>query len=295
MKRVALLLLAATLSIHADEGRFKALWYNGNAEISTYSLVESRYGEPRNGYRIMVFVTELMRLATHIKPDVKCPDDQMIRVIKLNDLRKFTTGIYEYSVMTSVFASVEQKAPYANMSTMKVSFSSQEWCGQVFDRLVRTPDAYQGVLYSYFESEGEAPYVLDAAGVECEDNLWTRTRELNGPLLKEGETMSMKLIPSRWINRKLHAPTTIQDATITKGKSVNMLTALGTMSVVRFEWKIAGASTTVHVESKYPHRIMAFTERDGSSGKLIASRRSPYWQENKSGHRNIRTSLGLPD
>ncbi|MBN1982369.1 MAG: hypothetical protein JW795_12625, partial [Chitinivibrionales bacterium] len=125
----------------ADQARFTKLWYDGNAEISTYELQESRYGELRRGIRTLVFVTEPMRLSTHIKPDAALPPAEMIRVIKMNDLRKFATGIYDYSVMTSVFTAVEEKIAYPMMGTMKVSFSSQEWCGQVFDRIVRTPDS----------------------------------------------------------------------------------------------------------------------------------------------------------
>lgn len=61
------LLLFISGVISANE--FDKLWYDGNAEISVYNLTEQRYGEPRKGVRIMVFVTEPLRLTTLIKPD----------------------------------------------------------------------------------------------------------------------------------------------------------------------------------------------------------------------------------
>jgi hypothetical protein len=290
----ALQILFMAALLHADSAAFGKLWYDGNAEIATYALQESRYGELREGTRVMVFVTEPMRLATHIKPDTKLPEDKMVRVIKLNDLRKFTTGIYEYSVMTSVFAAVEKKLGFENMATMKISYSSQEWCGQVFERLVRTAQKYEGMLYSYFESEGEESYGFDASGVETEDNLWIRVRELNGELLKEGESRKLRLIPSRWIIRKSHVPTVIVDATLSKGKPELRQSALGKIPTIPFSWKIGEGTTVVYVEQKYPHRIVEFKERDGSSGKLIAAQRQPYWQQNANRFAEKRIPLGLP-
>jgi hypothetical protein len=45
-------------------------------------------------------------------------------VLKLNAVRKFQTGIYDYSVLTSTFARTAAGFPVA-----KLSFSIQEWCG----------------------------------------------------------------------------------------------------------------------------------------------------------------------
>jgi len=69
----------------------------------------------------MVFVTEPMRLTSHIEPDTDLPPSQKIEVLKLNDLRKFPTGIYDYSVMTSVFASVEVRKTIPLFGAMKVA------------------------------------------------------------------------------------------------------------------------------------------------------------------------------
>lgn len=290
-------IVSISLLIHADianQDRFDRFWYDGNAEISTYELQESRYGELRTGIRTMVFVTEPMRLTTHIKPDVTLPSEEKIKVIKLNDLRKFATGIYDYSVMTSVFTAVEAKSVYPDMGTMKLSFSSQEWCGQVFDRIVRNPATFTGVLYSYFESDGETSYTFDAQGIDTEDNLWIRIRELDGPFLSEGETRTLRLIPSSWILRKMHIPPSIVQAVIVKGKPRRQDSFRGKIDVVTFSWTINAVSTEVVVETKYPHLIIGWRERDGSSGTLVATSREPYWEQNAEKHRHLRGKLKQP-
>jgi len=130
---IPLILVMAVQPAASDP--FMALWYDGNTEISVYNLSESRYGEMRKGKRIMVFVTEPMRLSSYIKPDEKLSGPQKIEVIKLNDIRLFNTGIYDYNVMTSVFSSVDDLKNIPLLSAMKVSFTSQEWCSNVFEIL----------------------------------------------------------------------------------------------------------------------------------------------------------------
>lgn len=295
-------LLLATVAMsgtaRADAAKsFYSLWYDGNAEISTYALKESRYGEIREGQRVMVFVTEPMRRSTHIKPDVKLPPAEQVKVIKLNDLRKFPTGIYDYSVMTSVFAAVEEKPGIPLLGTMKVAFTGQEWCGTVFERYLREGDTYEGVLYSYFESDGETTYSVPVRGeVEAEETLWLRIRELKGPWLREGESRKMRLIPAVWDRRKRHVPASVVDAVVTKGsaKDVKVVhTALGKIPARPFAWKTPQGTTTVWVEDAWPHRILSWSEADGSSGTLLASRREPYWKRHGTEDIGLRDSLRL--
>ena len=37
---------------------FKNYWFDGTAEISSFKLTQSRYGEPREGEAILIYVTE---------------------------------------------------------------------------------------------------------------------------------------------------------------------------------------------------------------------------------------------
>ena len=273
---------------------FMNLWYDGNAEISVYDLSESRYREVRKGKRTMVFVTEPMRLASHIKPDKKLSNSEKVDVIKLNDIRKFNTGIYDYSVMTSVFSSVDHTKSIPLLGTMKVSFTAQEWCGNVFEILKRNDNRYGGKLYSYFEIDGEPTHnVIFNERTEPEDNLWIFIRELKGPVLKSGEEMEINIIPSSWDRRKRHLPITVQRAKLFKEKFGNIKTAAGKFESNLFTWSYPGQKVRVWVESDYPHRILKWEEKDGSRGILAATMRQPYWKQNRNQDQVIRKRLTL--
>ena len=75
-------------------------------------------------------------------------------MLKLNAVRDFATGIYDYNVMTSTFLRVAAGWPVA-----KVSFSSQEWCGHVWHQLVPRGGRILGTLHSYFEGEADRPRI----------------------------------------------------------------------------------------------------------------------------------------
>ena len=87
-------------------GGFYAHWADGKAEISSYEVVQPRYGELRQGYGVMIFVTESLHRQTFIKVDSPTPETDQFYALKLNHILNFTTGIYDYSVMTSVFSQV---------------------------------------------------------------------------------------------------------------------------------------------------------------------------------------------
>ena len=128
--------------------QFQDYWYNHGAEISRFSLQQMRYGEIHKGDAILVFVTEKMNPDTQIKADH--PGAQDIPILKLNAVRKFFTGIYPYSIMTSIFAPVEvQKYPLP----LKISSSTQEWCGHVYTQMNLAENGYRVRLHSYFEKD----------------------------------------------------------------------------------------------------------------------------------------------
>jgi hypothetical protein len=273
---------------------FDSFWYDGKAEISTYQITEMRYGEPRDGIRIMVFVTEPMRISTHIKPDSKLPYDSIVNVIKLNDIRKFNTGIYDYNIMTSVFTAVEKKNKLPEMSTMKISFTSQEWCGNVFEVLKRNKNGFTGNSFSYFESEGEQKFKLtNHNNLDTEDNLWIIIRELKKPILTKASSMKIRVLPSSWARRKTHAPIKILKGILSKGKRDTMSTVLGEIESIPFEWNLNGKTTKVWVEADYPHRILSWVEPDGSNGSIIASRRETYWRRKSNDDLYLREKLGI--
>ena len=57
---------------------FYAHWADGKAEVSSYEVIQPRYGELRQGYGVMIFVTESLHRQTFIKADSPTPGGRPI-------------------------------------------------------------------------------------------------------------------------------------------------------------------------------------------------------------------------
>lgn len=178
----------------ADE--FGDYWYQGDAELSSYTLSQARYGELHAGEAVMIFVTEDFSKSRHVKLDypVKSPADK-VGVLKLNMTKTFNTGLYPYSMMTSSFTPIQR---LAHPHTLKVATSSQEWCGHTFTQLNLRKNKYALQFNSYFESEGDQSLTLD--DVLLEDELWSLIR-LDPDALPTGK---LKMIPGTMYQRLSH-------------------------------------------------------------------------------------------
>src|SRR5574341_1313443 len=162
------LLPAADLQSDGKEA-FRKYWYQGKAELSRYALKQVRYGEIHQGEAVLIFVTEPFLKDQQVKLE-HGNSSNAVSVLKLNFVRKFFTGIYPYSLMTSVFTPVDlQKYP-----TLKVTSSSQEWCGNTFMQMNFRSGQYETQIHSYFQDEGDQNLKLKAGLLE--DELWTRIR-----------------------------------------------------------------------------------------------------------------------
>ena len=145
-------------------------WFEGKAEISHYTLSQNRYRDVHPGEAVLVFVTEPFLTDKQVKNE-KGQLENSTSVLKLNAIQRFTTGIYDYSVMTSVFTPEDLKRyPHS----LKTTSSSQDWCGQTFMQVNQEKDKYKVEIRSYFENEADQNLNLPIALLE--DEVWTRLR-----------------------------------------------------------------------------------------------------------------------
>ncbi|MBW1902875.1 MAG: septum formation inhibitor Maf, partial [Deltaproteobacteria bacterium] len=105
---------------------FNNYWFQGLAEISRFDLEQARYGEIHKGDAVLIYVTEEFFTDKQVKSELgKQPG--AVPVLKLNFVRNFITGIYPYSMMSSIFTPVNRRQ---HPQSLKVTTSIQEWCGQ---------------------------------------------------------------------------------------------------------------------------------------------------------------------
>ena len=271
---------------------FKDYWYQGKAEISTYKLEQNRYQDVHPGQTTLIFVTEDFLTDEQVKNDTYT-NPNSTSVLKTNLIQRFTTGLYDYSIMTSVFTPVDtEKFPY----TLKTTTSSQDWCGQSWMQVNKKGRQYALQQRSYFEKEGDLNVKSSIALLE--DELLNKIR-IQPADLPQGD---ITLIPSNQYLRLAHRPfetiearASLDDYTggLFNGQHLKQYTV--TMPGLKRE-----VSYVFSGES--PYLIEGWTDQypsafDQEIRTTIARRQKtimePYWQQNGRKDEVKRQTLGL--
>lgn len=266
-----------------DSEAFKNYWYAGKAEVNAYNLDQSRYGEDRQGKAMLIFVTEAFSKSKHVKLDnPEAAGDDNVTVMKLNYTKNFITGLYPYSMMLSSFTPVSRNQ---NPNTLKVTMTSQEWCGHVFSQMNLENDKYDVSSYSYFEKEGDVQFTTDK--VLLEDELFNLIR-LDPDHIPLG---NIKILPGLFFTRLKHENLKPVEATLSKADKGNE-----TLYSIQFEERLL----SIRVANVFPHKILGWEEEFVEGGKKMYTKATldktlytDYWRKNKNEHSGLRDSLGL--
>lgn len=268
-------------------------WGDGRAELSGYRLIQPRYGQARRGEAVLVFVTEDFTAGDRVKSDGGHGDE--FPVIKLNEIRDFQTGVYDYNAMTSVFVRLDGADPVGVPT--KVSFGMQEWCGQVYDQLITHPGRYERTSHSYFDGEADRGSVValptDALFL---DGMPLLARGFVGPLVEPGAQLSVSLHPRLIDLRFAHAEASWLEAQLSRApRPTSIEVPAGRFEVERFTVAVGQQRWSYDIERAQPHRLIRWQGPDGELGELTGSIREPYWRLHDNGHEQVRARLGLGD
>lgn len=268
-----------------DSKRFGDYWHQGKAELTRYSLEQARYGEIHRGEAVLIFVTEPFLPDKQVKLERGDPS-KGVPVLKLNSVKKFFTGIYPYSLMTSTFTPVD----FRRSPTLKVASSSQEWCGMTFTQLNRRGPRQEGLLRSYFEEEGDRAFGFPAAWLE--DEIWTRIRLAPETL----PTGAISIVPGLQYARLLHKP-------VRPEKARASVRSEGAESIYSVAYDAIPRTLTIRFDGAFPYRIRSWEETtpggfDGSpplTTKATATKSLmlDYWNRHGNADAHFRKELGL--
>ncbi len=278
-----------------EEKDFHSYWYNHGAEITHFELEQSRYGEIHHGHAILIFVTEPFLPNIHVKADYESSRKKSIPVLKLNLIKRFNTGIYDYSMMKSVFTPIPtEKQQFSK--TLKVSTTRQDWCGHVYLQYNLEKDQYKVKQYSYFEKEGDKAVTIPSAYLE--DEIWTRIR-IAPETLPLGE---IKMIPGSFF-------TTLRMIEIGEEKAVAELTNTqegdgGGISQYTVTYLSLERTLCIRFNQHFPYDILSWSETYPSgSGKdaIVLTTKAKrthavmtdYWNKNSVKDLELREELGL--
>ena len=268
-----------------DPQAFRKYWNQGKAELTRYSLKQARYGEIHNGESVLIFVTEPFLTDKQVKYE-DGDKSKAIQVLKLNLTRKFYTGIYPYSLMTSIFTPTD----FQKYRTLKVTTSSQEWCGSMFLQMNFRNNAYESQIHSYFQAEADQNLTVKTAWLE--DEMWTRIRLAPGTL----PTGAIELVPGSQYIRLWHQDLKAQPATAA-------LKETGNLRTYSIDYKNIKRSIKITFDKNFPYTITAWeeTQPGGFGDSALLTTRAvrtksillDYWSHHNNADDHYRKELGL--
>ena len=282
---MGLLAVIGAAATPPEAKQFGDYWYQGKAELTRYTLDQARYGETHRGEAVLIFVTEPFLPDRQVKLERGDPS-KGVPVLKLNAVRKFFTGLYPYSLMTSTFTPVDfRKSP-----TLKVASSSQEWCGMTFTQLNRRGARQEGLLRSYFEEEGDRAFGFPAAWLE--DEIWTRIRLAPETL----PTGAISIVPGLQYARLQHRP-------VRPEKARASVRPEGAESVYALAYDDIPRTLTIRFERAFPWRIRSWEETTpgGFEGSPLRTTKATatgslmldYWNKHGNADARFRKELGI--
>ena len=158
------------------------------------------FEEERRGQAVLIYVTEPFSETRRVKVDrpERNPRDTF-EALKLNIVRDFQTGIYDYNTMVSLFTRSR------DFSAVKITFSSAEWCGHVYEETLFERHRVVDRLESYFEGESALRTLRASKGGVAEDQLFILLRDLRGAaFLEPGGKRVVPFLPSPFYLRLGH-------------------------------------------------------------------------------------------
>lgn len=268
-------------------------WSQGKAEVNVYEVSQNRYQENHPGQLVSVFVTEDFLTDKQVKNE-RYTNKNSTWILKNIQLKKFTTGVYDYSLFSVVFTPIDRnKFP----KSLKVSASSQEWCGTMFTQfnLIDNTD-YKVEHRSYFEAEGDRTTRMKKSFLE--DEVFTVLR-MNPSLLPIG---TIQLIPPANYIQLKH----LQFQSFKATASLTSYDKKEVSGINLMEYKIEYSqlkrSMSIIFENKTPYKIVGWFETfpsafDGklrtTSAILKSQKMLTYWSQNSLKDEHLRKELGL--
>lgn len=274
-----------TYAYHPDPS-FNDHWNDGLAEVNRFRLTQSRYGQLREGDAILIFVTETHDTKTHVK--MNNPNQGDLPVLKLNHYRRFPTGLYPYTFMTSTYSPVD--TAHAAFPS-RITHSMQEWCGQVYlqvDQWTEQQVTYQ--LHSYFEDESRHTTLPVHY---TEDGLLNLIR-LAPEQFPKGET---SVVPAVHYLRFTHQPWQAAKAIGTYEQVTTWSYVSDTVQQFQLVYPELNREVNYYIASAFPYDVLGWeTFSKGqleSRGVRTYLERLPYWQMNALADSSWVDTLGM--
>jgi hypothetical protein len=251
-----------------------ALWDDGRAEIDAYDATVLRYGIPRPLTAYLIVVKEDFSKAQLVKADPGHDPADLRTVLKLNQVLDYRTGIYTYHQMASCFFD------RATMDLVKLSLTSNEWCGNTFKEYTRRDGRGTLHVHTYWDGQAEATYDVPAgpdAVFKDALPLWIRSLPQSA-----GTRRSLRLLPTQFESKGARPEP--RDATLLAAREESIAVPAGRFRALRWELATSEGPPDVYWTGQdSPYVLLAWERSDGGAFRLKWSQRLPYWTLNHPG------------
>ncbi len=249
------------------------LWEDGLSEMSYYDATCVLYDKTRKFTRVHLMNRQFMNTVHYIKAtdDLKDPTPAFKLVIS----EEVPTENYNYRFLTTAFLERPSLRP------IKVSATSQEWCGHTFKQLTWerrkefAPEKWSLDIscYSYHSKEGDRwfPHANEAY-IDAHECLFLYARAI---VASGGEAHRMSLLKTLRSNH-LPDPNPLDATLRIDGKPHQITVPMGSFDAQRVVLDWDGDETWFDVETASPYRLLSFKTGDVQA-KLKAVERRAYW------------------
>lgn len=246
------------------------LWDDGQAEVALYDARRPQYGKIRSYEAVLIVVKEDFNPAQYVKADPPYEGKPLLPVLKFNFLQSYWTENYPYNLFTSIF--VQRANPAA---LVKLTMSSQEWCGNTLKEVKTWTRPAELVFHSYWDGEGDGTRPLDLrAGDLLEDQLPVSLRSLR---FAPGLEVRTRVLPSLISNHLRHS-TTFADAIIRVVGEEALTTPRGQIAAWKVSVEAGELKQTYWFAQEPPHWLVRMQSSDGRELRLKQIKRTKYWQ-----------------
>lgn len=244
------------------------IWDDGLAEVAKYDAKKMIYNHLWDNEMVLITVKEDLSKKYHVKADPPYEGKELVPVLKLNVFTRIQTYNYPYHYLISVFVKRSDVA-----FPVKMTVSSQEWCGNTFKEFINWKRPAEFVYHSYFDGQADGRV---KAGFEkgnmLREQLFLSLRALD---FRQGLERKFKLLESQMTN-KFRAPVW-EDAEL----RVTGREGIRAMGKEIDCWKVVVKTPSQEMnfwfDARFPHALVKYADSIGQEMVLKEISRRTYW------------------
>ena len=244
------------------------VWDDGLVEKAEYDAVRTVYGKDRNYTALILTNKQDQDAGLNVKAGQTTSADRIRRVFKMNTVAEIPTDFYDYRYLTTIFANA------GNLSPLKMTIGSQEWCGNTYKRFLLKDRQLNIASFSYFPDQGDREFSLRAPeGTFFWEQIPLLVRALP---LREGYETSFHVL--EWQTTNKQASQDIFPCNVKVDGEETLSIGGKQIECWKLRIEAEGENSTLWVEKAFPRAMVRWDNPSRVSYRLKSRERTKYWK-----------------